>query len=163
MRRVLRALGLIGFVMLGVSPALAVPPPMSDADLLAKNDLVALVRVLSVTCTSVTKDERTGEPLRNYSANVELLEVIKGDEPKGTDVNITFHDLPKHIVGPWSVFYYPGEMVWTHLVKEGDAYTTTWWNGRGEEVHKAIITDLPTKPGESVAIPRVRTEQPSND
>jgi hypothetical protein len=145
------------------SPACAVPAPMSDADLLSKSDLVALVRVLSVTCVSVSKDENTGEALRNYSANVELIEVIKGDEAKGDDVHIIFHDLPKQIVGPWSVFYYPGEMVWTHLVKEGDDYTTTWWNGRGEEVHKAVITDLPTKPGESVEIKRIRTEHPSND
>ena len=161
MRRRFSASGLLLLILSLATPALAVPAPMSDADLLAKSDLVALVRVLSVTCVSVSKDERTGEPLRNYSANVELLEVIKGDEPKGIDVDITFHDLPKQIVGPWSVFYYPGEIVWTHLVKDGDAYTTTWWNGRGEEVHKAIITDLPTKPGDSVAVPRVRTEQPA--
>jgi hypothetical protein len=163
MRRRFCTSGLFLLILSLATPASAVPAPMSDADLLAKSDLVALVRVLSVTCVSVSKDERTGEPLRNYSANVELLEVIKGEEPKGTDVDITFHDLPKQIVGPWSVFYYPGEMVWTHLVKDGDAYTTTWWNGRGEEVHKAIITDLPTKPGESVAVPRVRTEQPAEN
>ena len=163
MQRFLASLALFLIAVLPIGPALAVPAPMSDADLLAKSDLVALVKVISVTCLSVSKDGRTGEPLRNYSANVELIEVIKGDEPKGTDVNVTFHDLPKQIVGPWSVFYYPGEMVWTHLVKDGDAYTTTWWNGRGEVVHKAVITDLPTKPGETVAIPRVRTEQPSND
>jgi hypothetical protein len=162
MPRFLTSLSLLVTVLL-ITPALALPAPMSDADLLSKSDLVALVRVISVTCVSVSKDERTGEPLRNYSANAELLEVIKGDEPKGTDVNITFHDLPKQLLGPWSVFYYPGEMVWTHLVKDGDAYTTTWWNGRGDEVHKAIITDLPTKPGDSVAVPRVRTEQPAKD
>jgi hypothetical protein len=161
MRRALTTAGLFVLIMVGAGPALAVPPPMSDADLLAKSDLVALVRVLSVTCISVSKDERTGEPLRNYSANVKLMEVIKGDEAKGSDVTVTFHELPKQIVGPWSVFYYPGEVVWTHLVKDGDAYTTTWWNSRGEVVHKAIITHLPTKPGETVAIPRVRTEQPA--
>jgi hypothetical protein len=160
MRRAFKAIGLIVFVMLGARPALALPAPMSDTDLLTKSDLFALVRVLSVTCTGTIHNDFAKEDLLTYSANVELLEVIKGDEPKGTDVNITFHDLPKHIVGPWSVFYYPGEIVWTHLVKDGDAYTTTWWNGRGEVVHKAIITDLPTKPGESVAVPRVRTEQP---
>jgi hypothetical protein len=160
MRRVLKGLGLIVFVMLGARPALALPAPMSDTDLLTKSDLVALVRVLSVTCTGTIHNDFAKEDLLTYSANVELLEVIKGDEPKGTDIDITFHDLPKHIVGPWSVFYYPGEIVWTHLVKDGDAYTTTWWNGRGDVVHKAIITDLPTKPGESVAVPRVRTEQP---
>jgi hypothetical protein len=38
------------------------------------------------------------------------------------------------------VFYYPGEMVWTHLVKQGDDYTTTWWNSHGELVHKTDIT-----------------------
>ncbi len=162
MHRLIATLGLILVAILPAGPALAVPAPMSDDELLAKSDLVALVKVLSVTCLSVSKDERTGEPLRNYSATVELIEVIKGEEPKGTDIDITFHDLPKQIVGPWSVFYYPGEMVWTHLVKDGDAYTTTWWNGRGEEVHKAVITELPTKPGETVAIPRVRTEQPAN-
>lgn len=161
MRRLLATLALVLLANAPAGPALALPAPMSDAELLAKSDLVALVKVISVTCLSVSKDERTGEPLRNYSATVELLEVIKGDEPKGTDINITFHDLPKQIVGPWSVFYYPGEMVWTHLVKDGDAYTTTWWNGRGEEVHKAVITELPTKPGETAAIPRVRTEQPA--
>jgi hypothetical protein len=160
MPRLIKIIGVVVILSLSVRPALALPTPMSDTDLLTKSDLVALVRVLSVTCVSVSKDERTGEPLHNYSANVELLEVIKGDEPKGTDVDIAFHDLPKHIVGPWGVFYYPGEIVWTHLVKDGDAYTTTWWNGRGDVVHGAIITDLPTKPGESVAVPRVRTEQP---
>jgi len=40
--------------------ALALPAPMSDDELLAKSDLVALIRVLSVTCTGVAKDERTG-------------------------------------------------------------------------------------------------------
>jgi hypothetical protein len=161
MKRLLISVTLSLLAVFLIGPALAVPAPMSDDELLAKSDLVALVKVLSVTCLSVSKDERTGEPLRNYSATVELIEVIKGEEPKGTDIDITFHDLPKQIVGPWSVFYYPGEMVWTHLVKDGDAYTTTWWNGRGEEVHKAVITELPTKPGETVAIPRVRTEQPA--
>jgi hypothetical protein len=41
--------------------ALALPAPMSDDELLAKSDLVALIRVLSVTCTGVAKGERTGE------------------------------------------------------------------------------------------------------
>src|SRR5512143_3165012 len=131
MRLLSRGLSLLVLIMLGASPALALPAPMSDADLLSKSDLVALVRVISVTCVSVSKDERTGEALRSYSANLELLEVIKGDEQKGNDVTVTFHELPKGLLGPWSVFYYPGEVVWTHLVKDGDAYTTTWWNSRG--------------------------------
>ena len=76
------------------------------------------------------------------------------------DVTITFHTIPKGLLGPWSVFYYPGEMVWTHLVKEDGAYTTTWWNGRGTLVDKAVITELPTTPGETVKLHRTRIEHP---
>ena len=164
MRRLFPLSGLLLLLLAAATtPASALPAPMSDADLLSKSDLVALVRVLSVTCTAITHDDFTKQDIANYSANVELIEVIKGDVAKGNDVNIVFHEIPKGLLGPWSVFYYPGEMVWTHLVKQGDDYTTTWWNGRGELVHKAIITTLPTKPGESVAIKRLRSEQPSQD
>jgi hypothetical protein len=143
------------------TPILALPAPMSDDELLAKSDLVALIRVLSVTCTGIEKDDRTGEALPSYKANAEVMEVIKGEVAKGDDVTITFHAVPTHILGPWTVYYYPGEMVFTHLVRDGDAYTTTWWNGRGKLVNKAIITDLPTKPGETVEVPR-RTSHPGN-
>jgi hypothetical protein len=136
------------------TPALALPAPLSDDELLAKSDLVALVRVLSVTCTAVTKDKMTGQDLPSYSAKAELMEVIKGDEAKGGDVTITFHAIPTGLLGPWAVYYYPGEMVWTHLIRDGEAYTTTWWNGRGDLVSKAVITKLPTKPGETVEVPR---------
>jgi hypothetical protein len=149
---------LSGFI---AGPALALPAPMSDDELLAKSDLVALIRVLSVTCTEVIKDDRTGEALPSYKATAEVMEVIKGDVAKGDDVTITFHAVPTHMLGPWTVYYYPGEMVFTHLVKDGDAYTTTWWNGRGKLVNKAIITDLPTKAGETVEVPR-RTSHPGN-
>jgi hypothetical protein len=138
------------FFCLLAAPALALPAPMSQEELLTKSDLVALVRVLSVTCVSVTKDERTAKDLPNWSAKVELMEVIKGDEVKGDTVTIKFHAIPPGLLGPWSVYYYPGEMVWTHLVgKDGD-YTTTWWNGRGTLVNRAASKDLPTTPGETL-------------
>jgi hypothetical protein len=149
----------LGVAVMAV-PALALPAPMSKEELLTKSDLVALVRVLSVTCTAVTKDARTSEDLPSWSAKVELIEVIKGDEAKGSDVDIIFHAIPTGLLGPWSVYYYPGEMVWTHLVADGGAYTTTWWNGRGDVVNKAVITELPTTPGETVEVPRVRSEHP---
>ena len=144
----------ITLLCLNATPAAALPAPMSDSELLSKSDLVALVRVLSVTCLSVSKDEHTGEDLPSYSAKAELMEVIKGEEAKGGDVTITFHAIPAGLLGPWSVYYYPGEMVWTHLVRDGDAFTTTWWNGRGDVVNHAIITELPTKPGETAEITR---------
>jgi hypothetical protein len=154
MQRILTSLSLLLVIAFVAAPAFALPAPMSDDELLAKSDLVALVRVLSVTCTAITEDKMTGQDLPSYSAKAELMEVIKGDEAKGGDVTITFHAIPTGLLGPWSVYYYPGEMVWTHLVRDGEAFTTTWWNGRGELVSKAVITTLPTKPGETVEVPR---------
>ena len=80
--------------------------------------------------------------------------VTKGAEMPGHDITINFHAIPTGALGPWTVYYYPGEMVWTHLAgKDGD-YTTTWWNGKGRIVSKAVITELPTPPGETVEVPR---------
>jgi len=80
--------------------------------------------------------------------------VIKGEDVKGDTVNITFAAVPTGLLGPWTVYYYPGEMVWTHLVGADGEYTSTWWNARGNVVSKAVVTELPTKPGETVEIPK---------
>ena len=107
-----------------------------------------------MTCVGVSKDERTGEELPSYEAKAELMYVTKGDELMGHDITLTFRAIPKGARGPWTVFYYPGEMVWTHLIGKDGSYTTTWWNGRGRIVNKAIITELPTEPGETAEVPR---------
>jgi hypothetical protein len=136
------------------TPAAALPAPMPEGELLSKSDLVALIRVLSVTCTGVSKDPQTGEDLPNYSATAELMYVTKGEEMVGHDITLAFHAIPTGVLGPWTVFYYPGEMVYTHLVGKNGVYTTTWWNGRGSVVSKALITELPTKPGDTVQVSR---------
>ena len=112
--------------------ALAVPAPLSEQELTDKSDLVALVRVLSVTCTTVTKDEQTGEDLPSYLAKLEVKEVKKGDVKPGESVLVTWRAAPKSIVGPWAVYYYPGEVVWTHLTKRsnGATYASTWLNAK---------------------------------
>ena len=106
-RLVMLSAVLIGFG-LPPGPASALPAPMSQEQLLEKSDLVALVRIKSVTCVSVAKDDRTGEDLPSYSARAELIEVIKGEDVKGDTVNITFHAIPTGLLGPWTVYYYPG-------------------------------------------------------
>lgn len=140
----MRRLVTLAAVLLGLGlmagPAAALPAPMSTSELLQKSDLVALVRIKSVTCTGVSKDDRTGEDLPSYSASAELMEVIKGEEVKGDTVDINFHWIPTGLLGPWTVYYYPGEMVWTHLVGSDGKYTTIWWNGRGNVVSNAVIT-----------------------
>jgi hypothetical protein len=154
----MQRLVVVSAVLIGLglppAPAFALPAPMSQEQLLEKSDLVALVRIKSVTCVSVSKDEPTGEELPSYSARAELIEVIKGEDVKGDTVNISFHAIPTGLLGPWTVYYYPGEMVWTHLLGKDGEYTSTWWNARGDVVSKAVITELPTKPGETVEIPK---------
>jgi hypothetical protein len=152
-RLVMLSAWLLGLV-LAAGPAAALPAPMSESDLLQKSDLVALVRIKSVTCVSVSKDEQRGDTLPSYSASAELMEVIKGEDVKGDTVNISFHAIPTGLLGPWTVYYYPGEMVWTHLVGKDGEYTTTWWNGRGTVVSKALVTELPTTPGTTVESPK---------
>ena len=133
-------------------PALAVPAPMSEQELMEKSDLVALVRVLAVTCTSIVKDEQTGEELPGYLATLKVLEVKKGDVKQGEEVLVTWRAIPKTIVGPWTVYYYPGEEMVTHLTKRsgGVSYASTWWNAKGDDVKSPDTRDLPTTPGETV-------------
>jgi hypothetical protein len=144
-------------------PARALPAPMSDQDLMEKSDLVALVRVLNVTCTSITKDDATGEDLPSYLATLQVLEVKKGDAQRGDEVIVTWRAVPKSIVGPWTVYYYPGEEVVTHLTKRsgGASYASTWWNAKGDDVKAPDTRDLPVTPGESVvATPEPQKQTP---
>lgn len=129
----------------------ALPAPMSETELTEKSDLVALVRVMSVTCTSITEDKTTGERLPGYIAKLRVLEVKKGDIRPGGEVLVTFRAIPKGALGPWTVFYYPGEEVWTHLTKRagGVTYASTWWNAKGEAVKPPETKDLPTVVGQS--------------
>ena len=133
-------------------PALALPAPMSEAELSEKSDIVALVRVMSVTCTSVTKDAQTGEGLPGYIAKLQVLEAKKGNVRPGGEVMVTFRAVPQGALGPWTVYYYPGEEVWTHLVKRsgGVTYASTWWNAKGDLIKPPKTEDLPTTIGESV-------------
>ena len=135
--------------------SIALPAPMPEQELMEKSDLVALVRVLSVTCTSVTKDEATGEDLPGYLAKLQVLEVKKGDAKKGDEVLVTWRALPKALLGPWTVYYYPGEEVVTHLTKRsgGVSYASTWWNAKGDPLKAPDTRDLPVTPGETV-VPR---------
>jgi hypothetical protein len=143
------------------SPALALPAPMSEQELNDKSDLVAVVRVNAVICTAVTKDDATGEELPVYLAKLKLVEVKKGDAKPGDEVLVTWRAVPKGIVGPWTVNYYPGEEVLTHLVKRsgGVSYGSTWWNAKGDDIKAPDSTELPSKPGETLNPPQEPAEQ----
>jgi hypothetical protein len=162
MRRHLRLLSLFLLSCLITAPlALAVPAPMTEQELTDKSDLVALVRVLSVTCTTITKDEQTGEELPGYLAKLKVLETRKGDVKPGETVLVTWRAMPKSITGPWAVYYYPGEEVVTHLTKRsnGATYASTWLNAKSEIVKSPDNKDLPTTPGETLNPPEEPAER----
>jgi hypothetical protein len=137
---------------LAASPAYALPAPMSEQELTEKSDVIALVRVLSVTCTSIVKDEQTGEDLPGYLATLKVMEVKKGDVQQGEEVLVTWRAVPKGSVGPWTVEYFPGEEMITHLIKRsgGVSYASTWWNAKGDDVKAPDSRDLPVTPGDTV-------------
>jgi len=150
--RKFRFLSLLGLACLIALPALALPAPMSEQELTDKSDLVAQVRVLAVTCTSVTQDETTGEDLPGYLAQLKVIEVTKGDVKPGEVVLVTWRAIPKDVVDPWTVYYYPGEETVTHLTKRSGVvtYASTWWNAKGDDMRSPDTRDLPTTPGETV-------------
>jgi len=153
-----RPFKLLGLALLAsgiATAALAVPAPLSEQELTDKSDLVALVRVLSVTCTTITKDAQTGEDLPGYLAKLEVKEVKKGDVKPGESVLVTWRAVPKSIDGPWTAYYYPGEVVWTHLTKRsnGATYASTWLNAKSEIVTSPDSKELPTELGETVRPP----------
>jgi hypothetical protein len=152
MRRLLRHFSLLLVASLVALPALALPAPMSEQELMEKSDVVALIRVLSVTCTSVTKDTDTGEELPGYLARLQVLESKKGDAKKGDELLVTWRAVPKGMLGPWAVYYYPGEEVVTHLSLRsgGVSYASTSWNAKGDDVKAPDTRDLPLTPGDTV-------------
>jgi hypothetical protein len=130
---------LLVLLITGAVPAYALPAPMSEQDLMENSALVARVRVLSVTCTSVIKDEQTGEDLPGYLARLQVLATKEGTAKKGDEVLVTWRAMPTGIMGPWAVYYYPGEEMWTHphaAERRGELchYATTWWNAKGDDL-----------------------------
>jgi hypothetical protein len=137
------------------APVWALPPPMPAEALAAASDLIALVRVLAVTCVAVVRHRQTGEELPVYRAQLQILEAKKRPAGEADVVTVMWSEIPRSIVGPWAVRYYPGEEVWTHLQREREngLYRTTWWNARGPQIRAADTTELPTVPGTVLSAP----------
>ena len=144
-----------------IAPALALPAPMSEQELMDKSDIVAVIRVVSVSLTAITKDDKTGQELPAYLAKVRLLDVKKGDAQKGDEILVTWRAIPKDVLGPWTVYYYPGEVVLTHLTKKsgGASYGSTWWNAKGDDIKAPESTELPETPGETFNAPKDPSDQ----
>ena len=85
-----------------------------------------------------------------------LIAALKGDE-----ILVTWRAIPKDVLGPWTVYYYPGEVVLTHLTKKsgGATYGSTWWNAKGDDIKAPESTKLPETPGETFDAPKDPSDQ----
>ena len=86
--------------LLTANPAAAIPAPMSPEELVEASDVVALVRVVAVTCISVATSERTGEKLPSYRAELEIVEISKGELQPGGTIEVAFQAIEAGLVGP---------------------------------------------------------------
>ncbi|MBY0229756.1 MAG: hypothetical protein K2W96_10790 [Gemmataceae bacterium] len=66
---------------------------------------------------------------------------------------VAWQDVPKTVMGPWKVEYYPGEKVETKLkwIAARKVYESTWREVKGKATRAADTRTLPIKPGEIVA------------
>lgn len=144
----LQSLWLVLAFVLAPAPVLALsfPDPLSQDELVQRSDLVALVRVVSVTCIATAQDEDGREVPVGFSATLKLLEIRKGSGKAGDIVTLFWGNVPGDRTGA----HYPGEEVWTHLTRENGAYRGTWWNAKGPMVKEPVSTALPTRPGETL-------------
>jgi hypothetical protein len=140
----------LALAVLLAGPAPAIPPPMSPADLEKNSDVIATVKVRSVTCTKEV--EARGGKVLAYQAQLEVVEVKKGTVKPGDVLTVEWQDIPKGLVGPWKVDYFAGEKVTTHLKYDAEkkVYATTWWNAKGKS-ETNVEMKLPAKPGETIS------------
>src|SRR5918992_2527260 len=125
------------------SPAWGVPAPMSPEQLESASDLVATVRVLGVVCADA--EARDGERLGRYQAWLRIVDLTKGSVRAGESVLVQWSDVPRRLVGAWTVAYYPGEELLTHLKWDAaqHVYVTTWWNAKGRPRRAPDTRELP--------------------
>jgi hypothetical protein len=131
------------------APALTLefPDPLSQDELLQKSDLVALVRVLGVTCIATGTDQDGKVVPVRFNAALKLLELRKGKGTPGDVVFVDWSNVPGDVTGA----YFPGEELWTHLTIEDGGYRNTWWNAKGPTMKEPTITALPTTVGETLS------------
>jgi hypothetical protein len=140
------------FIALGVTlviacRAVALPAPMSPADLEKNSDVIATVRVLGVTCIGTAGAAPREVPV--YQAWLSILKLEKGAVKEQQTVLVQWKDTPKGLIGGWKVEYFPGEEVKTYLKWDAEqkVYTTTWWNAKGKPTKPADVNKLPTEAG----------------
>jgi hypothetical protein len=141
-----RTLAAVAFLAI-VGRAVALPAPMSVAELDKNSDVIATVRVLAVACTG--QADRGNQKVFVDQAWLSVVKPTKGPVEARETVLVQWRDVPKDVVGPRKVEYFPGEEVVTHLKwhAEKRVYETTWWNAKGKPTKPADFDRLPPRPG----------------
>lgn len=140
------------------STAVALPPPMSPADLEKNSDFVGTIKVLNVVCVGPMPYRGKGPETNAYQACLQVQKVEKGKVPVNATVLVQWQSIPPRLLGPWAVAYYPGAVVRTHLKWNDNArvYDTTWWNAVTDRIEQPKNQTLPNQPGEVAVAPTAK-------
>ena len=143
---------LLLFMIFSWQVVYGLPAPFSKEELQDKSDLIVEAKVLGVICTKEDyyNNVKNLPKVYYYQAWLKLLKVEKGILKPNDSIIVEWSGTPKGLIGPWSVDYFPGQIVNTHLIldKEKNYYKTTWWNATNT-IKKSSIT-LPKNIGKVV-------------
>ena len=161
-RRLLMA-GLLAALWLAgaTGPVRALPPPLSAEELQKRSDVVAVVRVLAVTCTAQAPDAETKQPLRTFQAWLQVVRVDKGNAKPDETITLEWRETPKGGFADGATPFFPGEEVKTYLKWIGDRrlFEVAGVGGLKEPIRPADIQKLPEKPGQ-VLVAKTLTQAP---
>ncbi len=144
----------LAFAFLATPPAgLAVPVPKTHEEVAKESDFIGTVRVLAVACTGEAPFPDTEASSQTYQAWLQVVSVKKGAVKANQTLLVSWQDVPKTVMGPWKVEYFPGEEVETKLKWNAarKMYESTWHNAKGKASRVPDTKKLPVKAGEVAA------------
>ena len=103
-------------------PAPALPPPLSAQELDERSDFVGTVRVLGVTCIGTVEAPGNKEQVLAWQAWLQVAATKKGSPEPNETLLVQWQGIPKMLIGPWKVDYFPGEEAATHLLGPQDPH-----------------------------------------
>ena len=142
---------LLVYIIAMPQQALGLPAPMSRPDLINNSDIFAKVHILEIdrtTNTAIAQYDRVGTTAINSIIHDSISPKYTG--PDGAPlkvITICWPDLPKNLIGPWSIRFTENEdanvylkwigkkdsqqnSIW-HLYHDlENCYAATWWNAK---------------------------------
>lgn len=139
-----RSLGTLLLILLLASPAWALPPPKTPAELLLASDLVVDARCVSVVCVGKPYDDGK-KVITTYRSTFYPTKSYKGGLPKSlTVVGEKWQYKSSPPVGGWHQEPVPSGWIGKMYLKKAAAgYTKVWWNALVEDKTSSNPLALP--------------------